>query len=94
MSDWYGNDDELLGRWVLCSEVEYQAIWEQPIDWTVFASHTEVGDSDGDGYRNRHVYTEWGNSGDAAPLIACDDRWDYWGNRVHTHTRFVRVGAA
>lgn len=97
MSAWFDADGELLGDWEPCTVDEYQRIyWETyTTPLTVFASSTQVGDRQPDGsYRDRIMVTEWGERDAQHPLIRCDDRWDYWGERHHTHARFVPIAAS
>lgn len=96
MSDWYDENDEPLGRWEACDEAEYVRIYGELFasnTASVFASLTEVGRAHGDWsdrtYTDRTIYTEWGRKGDAAPLVRCEDRWDAWGTRTHTHDKYV-----
>lgn len=97
MSDWYDIDGNPLGRWEPCDEATYVAAIADPGDEaTVFASRTHCGQrlpdaEDGTArYGDQHIYTEWGRRGHDAPVTACDDRWDYFGERLHSHYVFVR----
>lgn len=97
MTTWLDENDEPLGQWEPCTSGYYDRVyWETyPTRLTVFSSRTEVGDRQPDGtYRNRIMVTEWGQKDAKHPLIRCDDRWDYFGQRDHTHLRFVAAAAS
>jgi hypothetical protein len=96
MSEWSDADGNLLGVWVPCSEEEYIAALNTLTDPVVFAGHTIIGESlnesgFGEPYRDRRIWSEWGNRDADAPAAQCHDEWDYFGERRHAHAVFSRT---
>lgn len=92
--NYFDDDGNSLGDWKPITEEQYIDVLcredtsDHPL--TVFATRTQMGSQQpGEPPREQHIYTEWGRPEDETPLISCRDTYDYWGERDHTHMRFV-----